>query len=46
MYHLKQGFEQIQQIPVFERKWLIDRFIEQKEKEEKHLKKLENKRHR
>lgn len=41
MYHLKQGFNQIQEIPVCERKWFIDRFVEQKEKEEEHLKKLE-----
>jgi hypothetical protein len=39
MYHLKQGFQQIQEIPIFERKWFIDRFIEQKEREEKEIKK-------
>ena len=33
MYHLRQGWSDIQNINIFERKWLIDRFIEQKNKE-------------
>lgn len=34
MYHMKQGYSDIKDLPVYERKWLIDRFIEQKKKEE------------
>jgi hypothetical protein len=30
---MRQGYEDIQYIPIFERKWLIDRFFEQKQKE-------------
>lgn len=38
MYHLKQGYSDIKDLPVYERKWLIDRFIEQKQKEEERSK--------
>ena len=40
---MKQGFNQIQEIPIFERKWLIDRSMEQKQKEEEHLNKSNSK---
>lgn len=38
MYHLRQGYKDIQKMVVFERKWLIDRFIEQKQKEQEAMK--------
>lgn len=33
MYHMKQSRENFMSLPINERKWLIDRFIQQKEKE-------------
>ena len=33
MYHMKQSRENFMTLPINERKWLIDRFIQQKEKE-------------
>lgn len=42
MYHMQQGFEDIQNIETFERKWIIDRFIEQKEKEKRESQKISN----
>lgn len=33
MYHMRQSRENFMSLPINERKWLIDRFIEQKEKE-------------
>jgi len=39
MYHLRQGYEDILDMPTFERKWMIDRFVEQKKKEEESIKK-------
>ncbi len=38
IYHLKQGLPDFSEMPIFERKWLIDRFVEQKKKEEEHAK--------
>lgn len=33
MYHMRQSRENFMTLPINERKWLIDRFIQQKEKE-------------
>lgn len=33
MYHLRQSREDFLSLPINERKWLIDRFIKQKNKE-------------
>jgi len=33
MYHLKQSRDNFMSLPINERKWLIDRFVKQKEKE-------------
>ena len=33
MYHLRQSREEFLSLPINERKWMIDRFIKQKEKE-------------
>jgi hypothetical protein len=33
MYHMRQSRENFMILPINERKWLIDRFIQQKEKE-------------
>jgi hypothetical protein len=33
MYHLRQSRETALAIPVIERKWYIERFVQQKEKE-------------
>jgi hypothetical protein len=33
MYHMRQSRENFMSLPINERKWLITRFIEQKEKE-------------
>ncbi len=41
MYHLRQGYNDIKDLPVFERKWMIDRFIEQKNREEESMKKAQ-----
>lgn len=35
MYHMKQQWPHVMQLPVPERRWYVDRFIEQKEKEHK-----------
>lgn len=35
MYHLRQNRESFLALPINERKWIISRFIEQKEKENK-----------
>lgn len=43
MYHLRQGYSDIAQMPVYERKWIIDRFIEQKNKEEEQINKSQGK---
>ena len=33
MYHMRQSRDNFMTLPINERKWLIDRFIKQKEKE-------------
>ncbi len=33
MYHLKQSRDNFMSLPINERKWLIERFVKQKEKE-------------
>jgi len=33
MYHMKQSRNEFMNLPINERKWLIERFIQQKEKE-------------
>jgi hypothetical protein len=33
MYHLKQSRDSFMSLPINERKWLIERFVKQKEKE-------------
>ena len=33
MYHMRQSRENFMTLPINERKWLIERFIQQKEKE-------------
>lgn len=38
IYHMRQGFDDVQGMPVAERKWLIDRFVEQKTKENEEIK--------
>jgi len=34
MYHLNQGYSDISKMNVYERKWIIDRFIKQREQED------------
>ena len=33
MYHMRQSRDEFLSLPINERKWMIDRFIRQKEKE-------------
>jgi hypothetical protein len=33
MYHMRQSRDEFLSLPINERKWMIDRFIKQKEKE-------------
>jgi len=37
IYHLGQDWQTIQKMPIYERKWLIDRFVEQKKAEEERM---------
>ncbi|MCK9458566.1 MAG: hypothetical protein M0R80_02920 [Proteobacteria bacterium] len=47
MYHLRQKPEVAMSFPIFERKWFIERFIQQKEKENEAIEaaKQKSKRH-
>lgn len=38
MYHMKQGWSDVQDMQIHERKWLIDRFVEQKKREDEQIK--------
>ena len=38
VYHLKLGLQEAWSLPPHERKWYIDTFVEQKEKEHKAIK--------
>lgn len=39
MYHLGESWETVHKIPVHERHWILERFAEQKRKEEEEYKK-------
>jgi hypothetical protein len=43
-YHLKMSRQEFRTYPINERKWMIDRFLEQREKEEAHMKAEQSKR--
>jgi len=38
-YHLNTTFDECMSLPIHERKWYVQRFIEQKEREESAIKK-------
>lgn len=42
-YHLGMSRDEFRSYPIDERRWMIDRFIEQKEKEEEEMKKAAKK---
>lgn len=44
LYHCSQAPDKTLSLPVWERKWYIDRWIEQKNKENEEIKKSVNKR--
>ena len=33
-YHLRTTFDEVMNLPVYERKWYIQRFVEQKDRED------------
>jgi hypothetical protein len=37
-YHLRMSREEFRAYPILERKWMIDRFIKQREREDQHMK--------
>jgi hypothetical protein len=37
MYHLHRGRKDVMQMPINERKWVVERFIQQKERENEAL---------
>ena len=43
LYHLRRSREEFMKYPILERKWLIERFITQKEKEHEAMEKARKK---
>lgn len=43
LYHLKMDINKTLSLPVWKRKWYIDRWLEQKEKEQEEIKKMSKK---
>lgn len=44
-YHLNTSFKETMELPIAERKWFINRFIEQKEKENEAIEAEKRKKH-
>ena len=38
-YHIQTSFEEAMMLPIYERKWYVHRFMEQKEREEEAMRK-------
>ena len=42
-YHMQRSREEFRKYPINERKWMVARFLEQKEREEKYIEKEKSK---